>query len=437
MRDFLPESIFLRRKIIDIFRGVFEKYGFLPLETPAVEHMDILKGKYGEDERLIYRLEKRSDKESAEELGLRFDQTVPLARVIAMNPSIVFPFKRYQIQPAWRAERPQKGRYREFIQCDVDIVGSDSLIADCEIIAVTNEALMSIGFKKFKVLLNHRKILKGIADFAGIGNEKFQSMCTGIDKFDKIGFEGVQEELYRRGFAKDQVARVMEVIKIEGDLDAKIRQLKNVFKRSEDGLFGLEQIEAIYKNLESFDLDEKRVQFSIVLSRGLDYYTGPVYESLIEEPKIGSLSGGGRYDNLIGHFAGKDIPATGTSFGLERIFDVYEEVTSEKILYQPTEVIVLNFTEELIPQALKILKTLRANDVKADIYYNSKKDLRGQLAYASGKNIPFALILGPDEFKDEKIIIRDLSKREQAIIPIGEMLSELKRMIGEDAQRPL
>ncbi|MBU1626170.1 histidine--tRNA ligase, partial [bacterium] len=402
--------------------------------TPAMEHIDILCGKYGEDERLIYRLEKRGDKKNPEELGMRYDLTVPLARVIAMNPTIVFPFKRYQIQPAWRAERPQKGRYREFIQCDIDIIGSDSTLADCEIIAVTNEALSAIGFSKFKIMLNHRKILKGIADYAGIGVDKFTSMCAAIDKFDKIGFDGVLEELGKRGFDKKQIQKVMEVVKLEGDFESKIAFLSRIFKDSNDSLFGIGQIQEINQNLEYLGIPRGRVEFSIMLSRGLDYYTGPIYESIVEEPKIGSLSGGGRYDKLIGVFSGKEIPATGSSFGLERIFDVYEEITSEKAPVQSTDVLVLNFTDELTFKALELLKDLRAGNIKSDIYYNSKKDLRTQLAYASKKNIPFALIIGPDEIKDDKVIIKNLLKREQSIIPVTELIPSLRKMIGENAR---
>ena len=433
MRDFFPEEITVRREIVKKFIDIFEKYGFSPIETPALEHMEILTGKYGEEERLIYRMEKRSDKKSAEDLGLRYDLTVPLARVIAMNPGIVFPFKRYQIQPCWRAERPQKGRFREFIQCDIDIIGSDSVMADCEIISVINDSLSSIDFNNFYIMINHRKILKGIADVAGISKERFTGLCTSIDKYDKIGFDGVEQELTKRNFLKEQSEKVLDIIKIEGNNKEKLELLQNLFKDSEDGTFGLEQTKTLFNYLENYGVPAGRLEFNLTLSRGLDYYTGSIFEAVVKEPKIGSIAGGGRYDNLVGNFSKREVPATGTSLGLERIFEVkFGEKLSELKGNAKIDVIVLNFTEGLIPKALELLGFLRSERLSADIYYNSKKKIGAQLSFAEKKDIPWAVILGPDEIKENKIVLKNLDKRDQKIVTIKDLIPYLKKMIRDD-----
>jgi histidyl-tRNA synthetase len=430
MRDFLPQTILKRREILDKFVEIFERYGFLPLETPALEHIEILTGKYGEDERLIYRLEKRSEKESAEDLGLRYDLTVPLARVIAMNQDLVFPFKRYQIQPVWRADRPQKGRFREFYQCDIDIIGTDSIIADCEIIAVLNEALESIGFSKFTIQINHRKILKAIADFAGVGEEKYTSMCTAIDKFDKKGITGVEEELHKRLFVVEQTRKIIDIISIQGSFEEKYKILLESFQNSTEGIAGLNDLKTMFENLEYMNVPMERLQFSLVLARGLDYYTGPIFETVVEEPKIGALTGGGRYDDLIGVFSGQKIPATGSSLGLERILTVFDELGIESSALQTVDVIVINSTEELKKNSIEILAQLRKEKIKSEVYYNSKKDLRTQLAYASKKNIPLALILFPDEWKEGKVVIKDLVNRDQIIIPKEVYITAIKKLLN-------
>ena len=321
MRDFLPEEMMRRRKVIETIREIFERYGYEPLETPALERIEVLAGKYGEEgEKLMFRVLKRgsgieklgkeieelriTNKREIIDLALRYDLTVPLARVVALNQGkIALPFKRYQIQPVWRAERPQRGRYREFYQCDVDTVGSPSMMADAEIITIINEILTKLGFSRFRIRINNRKVPE----------EKAIDLFIGIDKLEKIGLSGVEEELKNRGIAREAIAKIIPILEVKGDFKTVLSEAEKLLYGSKIGEEGLSELAELFNYATSFGVPPGNLILDLSLARGLDYYTGPIYESVVDEPRIGSLTGGGRYDNLIGMFLGRDIPATGTS----------------------------------------------------------------------------------------------------------------------------
>ncbi|MBU1950730.1 MAG: histidine--tRNA ligase, partial [Candidatus Eisenbacteria bacterium] len=325
-RDFLPEVMVARSDLIDRIRGTFELYGFSPLETPAIEYMETLAGKYGDEgEKLLYKLAYKG----GDVLALRYDLTIPLARVAAQNPNLPKPFKRYQIQPVWRADRPQikQGRFREFYQCDVDIVGSDSLAADAEILAMTVETLTRLDIGPFTVRINHRELLAAIIRAAGIPDDALMTASRCLDKWDKIGAGGVRAEMENEGFDAAVIQRLLASV----DEDPKESSLARMGKlestvRKFGGSEGLEKMKEIFQLLEALGVDEKRIAFWPSLARGLDYYTGPIFETFHDDlPHMGSLTGGGRYDNLIGIFLGEQIPATGTTIGIDRILAALQQ----------------------------------------------------------------------------------------------------------------
>jgi histidyl-tRNA synthetase len=300
MRDILPEQMLLRRYVIRTFEEIFEAYGFEPLQTPALELRETLMGKYGPDaEKLIYDARHREGKE---ELSLRYDLSVPLARVVATYPSLPRPFKRYQIAPVWRAERPQKGRYREFYQCDADIAGASSMAADAEIIALIHEALTRLGFRDFVILLNDRKLLAGLGRYSGVPEPLLGSLYRAIDKFDRLGLEGVQEEMRRYGIPEEAIARMLELLRIEGDHAEILEGLSRRMQAAEipEGLEGIRELETLLRFVEAMGVPSERYRISSTMVRGLEYYTGPIFETVVTEPKIGSITGGGRYDGLVG-----------------------------------------------------------------------------------------------------------------------------------------
>ena len=324
-RDHLPATMFVRQHVMDTLRSVFELHGFAALETPSLEYAATLDGKYGEDERLMYRFEDQGKRQ----VGLRFDLTVPLARVVGMHLNeLQLPWKRYQISPVWRGENPQFGRYREFYQCDIDIVGTASPLADAEVLSIYGKVMDRLGFKEYRVMINHRALLAGLARSAGVAPEQAGTIYRAMDKLDKIGPDGVLEEMVKNGVSRELAGRALDVFSRGGqvagfsDNEVLFAELAGPLADDPEATKGLENLRAILSALEGMGVQLDRYRVDVTLARGLDYYTGAVFEIVVDEPKIGSLGGGGRYDNLIGLFSGRDLPTTGGSFGVERIIDV-------------------------------------------------------------------------------------------------------------------
>jgi histidyl-tRNA synthetase len=425
MRDILPQKMLLRQYVIGQFESVFQRFGFEPLQTPALELRETLMGKYGPDaEKLIYDAQHREGKE---ELSLRYDLTVPLTRIVAMHPELVKPFKRYQIAPVWRAERPQKGRYREFYQCDADIVGTASMLADAEIVTMVYAVLVQLGFKSFVTKINNRKILTGIGQYAGVSNELLGGLYRSIDKLEKIGPEGVREEMAQNQIPADVIARIMNLIAIpSGDFGELREQLGDV----PIAMQGLDELEQLATYLVAANVPPANYQFDFSMVRGLAYYTGPIYETIVTEPKIGSLTGGGRYDELISLFSNQSTPVTGTSFGIERIIDVMEELA----MFPPnlgktvTQVLVTVFNRDLVGTSIRLANELRAAGLNTEQSLD-KDNLGRQLKYAGAKGIPFAVIVGPDEAAAQKVTVRDLTTGEQSLVPQNELPDAIRQKL--------
>lgn len=412
MRDILPQKMLLRQYVVAEIERVFQRFGFEPLQTPVLELRETLMGKYGEDaEKLIYDAQHREGKE---ELSLRYDLTVPLTRVVAMYPELVKPFKRYQIAPVWRAERPQKGRYREFYQCDADIVGSRSMLADAQIVSVVYAVLSRLGFRSFVTKINNRKILTGIGEYAGVPDELLGGLYRSIDKLEKVGRDAVREELQQNRIPPAAVERMMDLLAVPPDALDDLRQPLGGIATAREGIDELAELAAY---LRDSDIPRINYQFDFSMVRGLAYYTGPIYETIVTEPKIGSLTGGGRYDELMGLFSNQSLPMTGTSFGIERIIDVMDELG----MYPPgvgktvTQVLVTVFSRDLAGASIRIANTLRAAELNVEIALDAE-GLGKQLKYAASRAIPYAVIVGPDEARDDKATLRDLGSGKQTLL---------------------
>jgi histidyl-tRNA synthetase len=406
-RDFLPAQMASRLRLVERLRKVFVTYGFEPLETPAMERIETLLGKYGEEgDRLVFKILKRGEGEASGEadLALRYDLTVPLARVIAMHPELPMPFKRHQIQPVWRADRPQKGRFREFWQCDVDTVGSTSPIADAECLAVLHDSLVALGFEHFQIVVNHRAILRGLANAVKAPSET--KFLTALDKLDKIGREGVSAELQAIGVP--DVARLWSMLDA-GDVDP----------------VALEDIARITALARDLGVQNDRIAVDHTLARGLDYYTGGVWEVRVTEPKIGSLGGGGRYDNLIGMFAGRPLPAVGASLGIDRIAVVMEELGMWPQGTTDVQVWVTVFSGELQPAALGVATALRRAGIACEITLDDKK-LGKQMKAADQRSVPFAVVVGPDEAAQGVVQLKRLATGEQWTLTIDEAIARIR-----------
>lgn len=423
MRDILPQKMLLRQYVIGEIEKVFQRFGFEPLQTPVLELRETLMGKYGEDaEKLIYDAQHREGKE---ELSLRYDLTVPLTRVVAMYPDLPKPFKRYQIAPVFRAERPQKGRYREFYQCDADIVGSKSMLADAEIITMIYTALQTLGFKSFVTKINNRKILTGIGQYAGVPNELLGGLYRSIDKLEKIGAAGVREEMAKSQIPANVINKIMDLISIAPGNFGEVRERIGDIPIAMEGLNELEQLATFLGNA---GVPRANYQFDFAMVRGLAYYTGPIYETVVTEPKIGSLTGGGRYDELAGLFTNQSLPMTGTSFGIERIIDVMDELAMypASIGKTVTQVLVTVFNRDLVGTSIRIANELRGAGINTELGLEFD-GLGKQLKYAAAKAIPFAIIIGPDENATQQATLRDLATGEQTIIDQNKLADAIKR----------
>jgi len=424
MRDFLPQQMILRQYVIDVIRDVFESFGYEPLSTPSVELHETLTGKYGPDaERMIYNVSRRGGKEK---LALRYDLSVPLSRVAAMYPDLQKPFKRYQISRVWRGERPGKGRYREFYQCDVDTVGSASMLADAELVDIMHEVFSRLGFQEFVVRINNRKILTGIGQFAGVPQELLGGLYRSIDKLDKIGLDGVNDELRTNQIPEDVIARLLELLQLTGDGKAIPDELRQRLGDYPAALEGIEELEEIVAYLEALEVPRERYQVDFAMVRGLDYYTGPIYETVVEEPRIGSICGGGRYDELIGTFTDRSYPATGTSFGIERIIDVMEELHMfpPEVGTTNTQILVTIFDESHTGASLRTSSRLRGGGLNVELYFENDP-LGDQIRYALKKGIPYVAIVGPDELASGQVTIRNLPLKEQRTVAESEVVANI------------
>lgn len=445
-RDFTPIEMVKRNYIYDTIKTVFRKYGYAEIQTPSMENLSTLTGKYGEEgDKLIFKIlnsgdylakanpgflaEKNSNAltSSISEKALRYDLTVPFARYVVMHQNeITLPFKRFQVQPVWRADRPQKGRYREFYQCDVDVVGSDSLLNEAEFILIYQEALSNLGLSDFSIKINNRKILSGIAEIIG-KPELIIDMTVAIDKLDKIGFEGVSKELIEKGFTTEDVDTLKPVILLQGSYTEKLAGLKEVLGASAIGLKGLEEIETVFKYVQQFiggtAVEQVlKLELDITLARGLNYYTGCIFEVKTNEVAMGSIGGGGRYDDLTGMFGLKGLTGVGVSFGADRIYDVLQELQLfPESTAAGTQVLISNFDPEAESYALPIVQQLRQANIAAEIYPSSAK-LKKQMAYADDKSIPYVVLIGSDEMESHTLTLKDMKSGVQQKLSVEEIL---------------
>lgn len=438
-RDFLPEEMLKREYIFDTIRSVFKKYGYAPVETPSMERLDVLTGKYGEEgDRLIFKilnsgdyLKKATSLDDAKKLSfeisekaLRYDLTVPFARVVVMHQNeITLPFKRYQIQPVWRADRPQKGRYREFYQCDADVVGSDSLLYEAEFLAIYDEALSQLGFEGFRIQVNNRKILSGYAEYIQQA-DKFTDICVAIDKWDKIGQEGVKKELIGRGVEEKGVDALFEVLGFQGSFEEKLAFLSGVFQDIPIGKKGVEELEEVWRTYQFMPTFKGEIDFNLRLARGLDYYTGTIVEVAIDSVAIGSLGAGGRYDNLTGVFGKPGLSGVGISFGADRIYDAMEALELFTLPASPVQLMLINFGEENLPVALSVLGRLRQQGISCELYPEASK-LKKQFSYAHKKGIPYLLLIGEEERQSGKYQLKSMESGAQEALDLEEILSRL------------
>ena len=429
MRDILPEQMIRRQYVIDVIRDVFEEFGFEPLQTPALELSEVLTGKYGPDaEKLIYQAGHAGGRE---DLSLRYDLSVPLCRVVAMHPQLPKPFKRYQIDPVWRAERPQKGRYRQFFQCDADTVGTESMLADAENVTLIYQVLTRLGFEQFKININDRKLITGIGQFAGVPDAQLGGLYRSIDKLDKIGLAGVRNELAENQIPEPVIEKLLPLLQIEGDPATVLNALSEQLSDSEVAREGITELEELNGYLTTLGVPDEFYRVNVSMVRGLEYYTGPIYETVVEEPKIGSITGGGRYDELIGSFSRQGYPATGTSFGIERIIDVMEEfdMFPAAVGKTVTQVLVTVFDAGLVQESLKLATLLRQDGIRTEVYCRSTR-LSTQIKYADTKGIPYAVILGSDEVEAGTVAIRDLASREQQVVPREKLVECIQEWIN-------
>lgn len=442
-RDFSPEEMAKRNYIFNTIRDVYHLYGFQQIETPAMENLSTLMGKYGEEgDRLLFKIlnsgdclagftdeelrEKNALKFAAKacEKGLRYDLTVPFARFVVQHRNdLSFPFKRYQIQPVWRADRPQKGRYREFYQCDGDVVGSDSLLNEVEFIQIMDEVFRRFGIRVC-IKMNNRKILTGIAEMIREA-DKITDITVAMDKLDKIGLDGVNDELRSKGISEEAIARLQPIIVMQGDNREKMAVLKEMLASSETGMKGIEETEYILNHIEQLPLTAT-LETDLTLARGLNYYTGTIFEVKALDVEIGSITGGGRYDNLTGVFGMDGMSGVGISFGADRIYDVLNQLD----LYpadslKTTQVMFVNFGEKEATYLLPVMARVRAAGIRAELYPEAAK-MKKQMGYADAKRIPFVALVGENEMAEGKINLKNMQSGEQESVGMDELIEKIK-----------
>ena len=444
-RDFTPEEVSKRNYIISTIKRHFETFGFLPIETPSFENSDTLMGKYGDEgDRLIFKILNSGDflskvdnalyeKKDANvltskisEKALRYDLTVPFARYVVMHQNeIDLPFKRYQVQPVWRADRPQKGRFREFYQCDADVVGSKSLWQEVEFVQLYDAVFNSLKLEGITIKMNNRKILSGIAEVIG-AKDKLIDFTVALDKLDKIGEDGVKKEMLEKGISEEALTKVQPLFSFTGSNTDKLNSLRSLLETSEEGMKGVEELSFIMEAIATLGLKTATLDLDVTLARGLNYYTGAIFEvSAPSEVKMGSIGGGGRYDDLTGIFGLKDVSGVGISFGLDRIYLVLEELNlfPEEVL-ESTKVLFLNFGETEALYCLKALKKLREVDVKSEMYPDDAK-MKKQMNFANKRNIPFVVLAGSKEIQEEKFTLKNMKTGEQFEVTTEELIEKV------------
>jgi histidyl-tRNA synthetase len=425
MRDLLPPAMMLRQHIIQTLRSVFERYGFEPLQTPALEYAETIEGKLGDEERLIYRFEDHGGRK----LAMRYDQTVPLARVVAQYQSqLQLPWRRYAVGASYRGERTQRGRYREFYQADVDIVGSASPIADAEIIAVLTDALTALGFDNFVTLLSHRQILSGIARVSGLDESAAGGVYRAIDKLDKIGPDGVRTELANNGVAAEAIERILTLVSLTGDSISVLDTLAHELAGDERAQAAITNLRAIIAAASAMGVPSNRYSVAPRLARGLSYYTGMVCEAVVESPPMGSLLGGGRYDDLIGQFADRSLPTVGIAFGLDRLHDVMEELGMGP-RGAMADLFVTIFSADSLAANLTIANQLRAAGLNVEVALDAHERLGKQLQAANRRGIPFAVIQGPDEQAAGEVVVRNLVSGDQHRISMANLVADIRTLL--------
>lgn len=442
-RDFGPTQMYRREYILNSIKTVFKMYGFMPLETPALENLSVLTGKYGDEgDQLLFKILNSGDflnKTSKEdydngskalsgkitEKGLKYDLTVPFARYVAMNRNdIAFPFKRYQIQPVWRADRPQKGRYREFFQCDADIVGTDSLICEAELLGIVEKVFKTLQFRDYEVSLSNRKTLEGIAASCGASN-KFPTFCTILDKLDKIGLNKVKEELSKIGLSPKNLNSLSEILDLKGSNSELLEKLSPYFDNSKIGMQGIDELEEALDHMTALGIDQSNIKVDFTLARGLSYYTGIIYEVKPTSIKMGTISAGGRYDDLTGVFGLNGVSGVGVSFGIDRIYDTLDELDLfPQNNTQATQILLTNFDPAAQKHALNILSQLREINVSSEIYPTPDK-LKKQMAYANKKQIPYVLMVGSREIETGIYTLKNMDNGDHTELNIEELLKKL------------
>ena len=444
MRDFSPEVMAKRNYIFDAIKRTFQLYGFEQIETPAMENRETLTGKYGEEgDRLIFSVLNSGDylkkvedvslknrnleniTPLVSEKALRYDLTVPFARYVVQHQNeITFPFKRFQIQPVWRADRPQKGRYREFYQCDADIIGSDSLLNEVELIKIFDEVLTNLGMQDFSIKMNNRKVLSGIAEVIG-RPEKIVDITIAIDKLEKIGRDKVNEELLQKGLTNKEIEQIQPLFELKGDNKEVLQRLRNYLQNSEVGLEGIVEIEKILEVIGFWSLNKAKVEVDVTLARGLDYYTGAIFEVVSNEVKMGSICGGGRYADLTGIFGLPNLSGVGISFGADRIYDVMEELKLFPTkLSQGTQLFFVNFGHKEEAYVLPLLQKAREKGIRAEIYPEAAK-MKKQMKYADQKNIPYVVVVGEEEMKSGRLSFKNMQSGEQEKVNFNELIERI------------
>ncbi|MFD0795620.1 histidine--tRNA ligase [Mucilaginibacter litoreus] len=448
-RDFSPAEMAKRNFIFDTIKSVFRKYGYQQIETPSMENLSTLTGKYGDEgDKLIFKILNSGDflskadeqalatrnsnlvTGSISEKALRYDLTVPFARYVVQHQNeIAFPFKRFQVQPVWRADRPQKGRYREFYQCDADVVGSASLLNEAEFIMIYDEALSKLGLKDFTIKINNRKILSGIAQVIN-KPESIIDLTVAIDKLDKIGLDGVIKELIERGFTNADIDQLKPIILLDGTNDEKLASLRTALQTSEIGLSGCDEIQTVFNYVAACKPLTAKLELDITLARGLNYYTGAIFEVKTNEVAMGSIGGGGRYDDLTGMFGLKGLTGAGISFGADRIYDVLEELNLfPASAEQSTQVLICCFDAQGETFALPLLQNLRDANINAELYPAGAK-IKKQMEYANNKQIPYTVLIGSDEMQSGLLAFKNMESGEQQKLTGEQILQYLKGVVN-------
>jgi histidyl-tRNA synthetase len=443
-RDFLPLDVARRNYLFDTIKKAFKKYGFAPIETPSFELSTTLMGKYGEEgDRLIFRIlnsgekMKKADIEALQannlprfanslaEKALRYDLTVPFARFVVQHQNeLSFPFKRYQIQPVWRADRPQHGRYQEFFQCDADVVGSDSLLYEVDYVLLFDEVLTNLNLPSFTIKMNNRKILSGIAEVSG-AHEQLVDITVAIDKLDKIGEEGVVEELLQKEISATAISKIKPLFSFSGSNEEKIAKMTEFLAQSEIGLEGIKELTFVLDQVKEIGIQKAELEFDITLARGLNYYTGAIFEVKANGVKMGSICGGGRYDDLTGLFGMKGMSGVGISFGADRIYDVLLELDLfPKETEQGLTLLFVNFGEKEQMQCMKWIRTLRSKNIDCEIYPNAAK-IQKQMKYANDRKVAFVALVGENEINAQKILLKNMESGEQKDYTIDELIDLL------------